>query len=86
MSRHGHKEIERVKRVAAKELFAKKSWQVYDGKVSGTVITLNNRIVSAPPEFRRFVGQLLATLPIGMKVAASEVVNVDGREPTESAD
>lgn len=51
-----------------------KTWQVYDGKTCGVVKTVNNRIVSADPEFQRFVGQLLATLPRQMKVDSAGVV------------
>ena len=63
----------------------KKSWQVYDGAACGTVITLRNRIVGAPPEFKRYMGQLLATLPRRMKVAASEGSYTDGRHDAKSA-
>ena len=62
----------------------KKSWQFYDGKACGTVMTVNNRIVSASQEFQRFVGQLLATLPRQMKVTSAEVVTSDGRDTSQS--
>lgn len=61
---------------AAPRQINKKSWQIYDGKTCASVITINNRIVSAPPEFQRFVGQLLATLPRRMKTVP--VVTPDG--------
>lgn len=44
-----------------------KSWQLQDGKEGGTIVTRNNRIIKASPGFQRYVGRLLATLPLTMK-------------------
>ena len=62
---HGHRAQE-VKRPVTK------SWQLYDGKNCGTITTIHNRIISAPPIFRRYIGQLMATLPLTTKVTPSE--------------
>ena len=49
-----------------------KSWQLYDGKACGSIVTINNRIISAPSAFKRYVGQLLPTLPLTTKVTKKE--------------
>jgi hypothetical protein len=66
----------------ASERFAvKRSWHVYDGIASGTVVTVNNRIVRASPTFKRYVGQLIATLP-----RRHQVVKLDAEAATQRAD
>lgn len=59
----------------------KKSWFVFDGTNSGSVTTVNNRIVAADPPFKRYVGQLLATLP-----RTHQVVKADGQAAAQRAD
>lgn len=55
-------------RKTGRPVAVKRSWQIYDGKDCATIVTVNNRIVSAAPPFRKYVGQLLATLPRSMRV------------------
>ena len=62
-----------------------KLWQVYDGKVCGTVTTISGRIIAAAPEFQRFVGQLLTALPRQMQVSSVQVVSSDGRDARQPA-